>query len=578
VKITPLGKAVLVAAFFGAAGFGAFKMGYLTPEKTQASSVPPKIADFGSNAPSQAGYSQVNLQPVSSSSYTPKLMTIPWNATIGLMYANGAATTQPGSPMANHGVNLNIVREDDYSKMLAEMLAFASEVAKGNNQPSQGAALAIIMGDGYPAFIAGAQEQFGKLGQQLEVFHVVGYSRGEDKCMLPAEVKANPQLAKGSLIGAVLRDGDWNICVKWASDNGIRINPDEKTYDPDAMNFVAVDSFTQADEKLIAGYCEERKVTTGGKKRVCQNGTATWTPGDVTVARKKGGVVAVASTRDYIYQMPAIVIGNKQWLANNSAWVENFILASSEGGEAVRNSQQALVKGGAVMAAVNKEESADYWAKYYGGVTEKDSTGQLVQLGGSIANTLSDTAYLFGLSGGDNIYKRVYGEFGKITKYYYPTLLPEVIPYDKVVNTRYLQSVVSKAQSMPAPTVPTFNASVNGNLVSKKAYLIEFETGKASFTPAATSQLNDLLNSVAVTGLAVQIDGHTDNVGSQETNIALSKRRADAVKNWLMLNSSTITDQRVRTRAYGDMNPVADNRSSDGRARNRRVEVTLSAQ
>ena len=55
----------------------------------------------------------------------------------------------------------------------------------------------------------------------IDVVGALGYSRGEDKCMLPAEVATDPQKARGSLIGAVLRDGDWNICIKYASDNKI---------------------------------------------------------------------------------------------------------------------------------------------------------------------------------------------------------------------------------------------------------------------------------------------------------------------------------------------------------------------
>ena len=170
--------------------------------------------------------------------------------------------------MARHGVHLALERQDDYSQMVAEQALFAQEVANGVARPAKGAAFVVIMGDALPGYAASAKAALDKLGQQIEVVGALGYSRGEDKCMLPAEVVADPQKARGSLIGAVLRDGDWNICIKYAADNKIPVNADPKTYDPDAMNFVSVGAFTEADEKLIAaskGACETRPVVSAGK-------------------------------------------------------------------------------------------------------------------------------------------------------------------------------------------------------------------------------------------------------------------------------------------------------------------------
>jgi outer membrane protein OmpA-like peptidoglycan-associated protein len=278
-----------------------------------------------------------------------------------------------------------------------------------------------------------------------------------------------------------------------------------------------------------------------------------------------------------MWQMPAVVIGNKQWMEQNRSWVENFLAAAFEGGEQVRSSDVALMKAAAVAARVYKEENAEYWARYYKGVQETDATGQLVSLGGSIANGVADNAYLFGLNGNDNLYKRVYNVYGGIAKSYYPKLLPALVPYEQVVNTTYLQGVIAKTSSMPAPAVPTFRSDVaTPNVVAKRSYSIEFDTGKATFTGSAMQQLDQVLNAAAVTGLYVQINGHTDNVGNPDSNLELSKRRAEAVKRWLIENSTTMNAQRVRTRAYGDTMPIDDNRSAAGRAHNRRVEVILS--
>lgn len=594
---TPL-KLLIVTLIVGGVGAALImgsERGYFSKAVQQESSVPPKV-DIGA-APAQnmpvatvqpSAPTEIKTAAVNTTG-TVKLLTIPWNATMSLHAANGGPSTAAGSIMAKHGIKLNVERQDDYSQMQAEQLAFAQEVAKGVAMPTQGAAFAVIMGDGYAPYAAGLKENMDKIGQKFEVIGALGYSRGEDKCMMTPDVKINPQKARGALVGAVLRDGDWNICVKWAGDNGIPINPDEKTYDPDAMNFIAVSAFTEADEKYITGYCEDRPVvkngkTTGQKARVCANGTATWTPGDVKVAKDKGGLVAVASTKEYMWQMPSIVIGNKQWMSQNRAWVENFLAAAFEGAELIKPdgvniNESALLKAAAAAAQVYKEGDANYWATYYKGVVENDKTGMPVSLGGSTSNNLADNLHLFGVGKNtDNIYKRVYTVFGDIAKRYYPNLVPSYPKYDTVVNTTYLESLAAKSTAMRQADTPVYNAGTVSvtNVVSKKGYNIEFETGKATFTPAAMTVLDDLLNQISVSGLNVQINGHTDNVGSPELNMTLSKRRADAVKAWLEANApATMTSGRIKTRAYGDTLPVADNKGADGRAKNRRVEIVL---
>jgi len=79
-----------------------------------------------------------------------------------------------------------------------------------------------------------------------------------------AEVKSNPQAAKGMLVEGVLRDGDWNIAQKWEGDNGIKNNPDEKTWDPDAVNWLNASDYNVAAADYVAGKCDDRKVVKDG--------------------------------------------------------------------------------------------------------------------------------------------------------------------------------------------------------------------------------------------------------------------------------------------------------------------------
>ena len=80
------------------------------------------------------------------------------------------------------------------------------------------------MGDGAGAFLAALNtqltESFGP-EYRAEIVGSCGYSRGEDKFMGPPEWKKTPASAKGGVIAGVLRDGDWNLAMRWMSENGL---------------------------------------------------------------------------------------------------------------------------------------------------------------------------------------------------------------------------------------------------------------------------------------------------------------------------------------------------------------------
>ena len=115
------------------------------------------------------------------------------------------------------------------------------------------------------------------------------------------------------------------------------------------------------------------------------------------------------------------------------------------------------------------------------------------------------------------------------------------------------------------------------NVISRKAWHINFDTGKATISPSARKDMDQLLRDLLVAGgTAVEVHGHTDNVGNIDANQKLSEERAFAVKTWLeQQSSSNFPAGRVRVFAHGSTNPVAPNSTPDGRAQNRRVEIVL---
>ena len=101
-----------------------------------------------------------------------------------------------------------------------------------------------------------------------------------------------------------------------------------------------------------------------------------------------------------------------------------------------------------------------------------------------------------------------------------------------------------------------------------------FDFDKAVVKPEGKARLDDLVGKIRDVTLEVVIAvGHTDSIGTEKYNQGLSVRRADAVKAYLV--SKGIEANRIYTEGKGESQPIADNRTREGRAKNRRVEVEV---
>ncbi len=103
---------------------------------------------------------------------------------------------------------------------------------------------------------------------------------------------------------------------------------------------------------------------------------------------------------------------------------------------------------------------------------------------------------------------------------------------------------------------------------------IRFRTGSAAIDPATYPALDSLARFLKASGARVEIAGHTDNRGNASANRILSQRRADSVKRHL-ISRLHIPASQISAKGYGHQLPKADNFTAEGRAQNRRVEVTV---
>jgi outer membrane protein OmpA-like peptidoglycan-associated protein len=450
------------------------------------------------------------------------------------------------------------------------------------------------MGDGAPGFLAGLQGQLDELGLHAKIIGATGRSLGEDKCMGKPEWADNPQSAKGGIIAAVPRDGDQNVCFLWAKNNNLKINPDGKTWDAEAINFFETDSFNAADTAFISGICEDRRVVKDGKatgetKNVCVEGTATWTPGDVNVYEKLQAmnspkqIVPLLSTRENGTQMFAVIITIDEWAMSHPNTVSNFLQAALNGSAIVANDKAELYKAAGWSAQVWGEKDADYWSTYYYGklVTTPNSGGRQVYLGGSQALGLESNLQYF-TPAGSSVYDRVYQSFGTLYQKLYPDLLPK-LPKD-IINPFFLQRIASAAGTSADGGAVFGQFSGNENRqVAGRTYAIQFAQGSATILPSSFGELNELLDSVnSGSNLVVSVEGHTSSEGDDGANQALSEARAQAVRNWLIQNAPLASRKdvtgRVKAIGFGEKQLIKGPSGAEDMAASRRVEARMLSQ
>ncbi len=512
-----------------------------------------------------------------------KYLGMAWNAQAPIAYANGGSRTTKGSLMDQAGINFEFVRQDSYDKMKEGLLDFAASY-KNNPNTTEGAQLVAIMGDGLATFAPDLNNKLKQIDPSygLKGFYVPGFSYGEDKFIGPFMWRITPDSAKGGTCVVYPKDGDHNIAIKWASDNGIAVNPDFTTYDPNALNFTSADDFLDAARKFQNknSYTIERDEVVNGKKtgRTVKkqiDAVATWTPADVDIFTKMSDdIVTLLSTRENSQQMPCLMIGLNKHLEANRGAVEKMIYAISQGGDQVKSFDAALTKASEIQADIYQAENAEYWKKYFIGVSYKTQQGRTVLLGGSRAANLADNAETFGLlPGTPNRYADVYNLFAGFMSKLYPQDLPEVVDVNTLVDLSFLRSVYEQHKSnLTSPDKADISAGEIVEEFGRKDYSIEFNSGSSEFTATGLKTLEDLYLSLSVSDMKIQISGHTDSDGEEGSNMELSQRRADAVKYWL-IRKKINPERFTSVIGYGEAQPKADNSTVAGKAKNRRVEI-----
>jgi OOP family OmpA-OmpF porin len=515
-----------------------------------------------------------------------------WNAQSGIIVSNGGPKTTKGSLMEKNGVNLEIIRQDWLSELRNMQMKFIEEFDRGEAYPSSNkSAFAIMMmGDGAPFYISSMQkslnEKYGKDKYHVQVMGVVGMSNGEDKLIGPPNWKSDPKSMKGSVISAVLGDGDWVTTINYCFANGLKVNPDPATYDADAVNIYPSenDDYIKSAEELIksqtTGWTVSLKEVVNGKltgktvnKKI--DGCATWTPGDKTVFDKLSGFVDIVSTKEFNNQMPTVVIGVKEWAEKNPEIVSNILKSSLTASNQMKNYEDWKVRASKAVADTYQMETPEYWYKMFKGQQETKN-GLTYNMGGSKVFNYADVMQYFGLTDGVNRYKSVYnqvsGYLTELNPFGFNENVGAVVPYDEAVNLFFLKNI-NDIESTSADKADYSNQATQ--VIASGEWKINFNTGSAEISNSSSKEVEKIYNLlVQAENTKITVVGHTDNVGNADSNLVLSKNRAQAVVNYL--KQKGIPENRFQmVDGKGQNNPVADNNTASGKALNRRVVITF---
>lgn len=515
-----------------------------------------------------------------------------WNGNAGMIVANGGPRTTEGSLMEAAGVNLEIVRQDMVGGLRDMQIKFVEEFASGVAYPkSDKSAFAVsIMGDGVPFYITTTQksldEKFGKGKYHVQVLGAYGLSYGEDKVIGPRIWKDNPQSMKGCVISSVIGDGDWVVACNYAAANKININPDPTTWDANAINFVPSqdDDYINSVKELIksqkTGYTVPLKEVVNGKltgKTVNHkiDGATTWTPGDKMAFDALSGFTDIVSTKEFVNQMATTLVGVKEWALQHDKEVIAILKQTFVASNQMKQYDEWAVRASEAVQKTYNFETPKYWYDMFKGQTgTKD--GLDYNVGGSRVFNYADAMQYYGISDGKNRYKAVYEQVSSYLTDLNPCGFNEsnpegVVPYDDAVNLYFLTS----ANVNDKGSVQKINYSeTKTSVLANGKWNINFETGSATIS-GSTKDLETIYNLLTqAEETKLKVIGYTDNVGNPASNVTLSNGRAQSVVAYL--KGRGISGDRFQVvDGKGDANPVADNSTASGKAKNRRVEITL---
>lgn len=287
------------------------------------------------------------------------------------------------------------------------------------------------------------------------------------------------------------------------------------------------------------------------------------------------GFTDIISTREFNNQMATTVIAVKEWSVKHPEIVSNILKSALTASNQMKQYDEWRVRASEAVAKTYDLETPKYWYDMFKG-QKGSKNGIDYNMGGSRVFNYADVMQYYGITDGTNRYKAVYNQvssyLNELNPFGFNESVKRIVPYDEAVNLYFIKNI----NDIDAGSAykPDYTKEAEEVLASGE-WNINFDTGSANISGSSANTLETIYNLlIQAEDTKLRLEGHTDDTGSAESNYDLSQRRAQSVVNFL--RSKGIPQSRFQSViGKGEDEPIETNTTSSGRAKNRRVVITL---
>ncbi len=448
-----------------------------------------------------------------------------WPGHMALLVGAGGLKTQPGSIAAAEGLDLEIVFiEDAPTKNKALQTGEVDFVWQTVDE------LPISLGSYRAANV------------EVRAFLQIDWSRGGDACVASKEVQQVEQVA-GRKSAMLMFSPDHTVFEFMITNS--RLTPEQVAEVRRSTQF-SMDDFTFG-----------RTLFAQGKVDVA----CLWEP-DVTLAlESRPGAHRLFSTADATELVADVLLAQKTFLDTRPEIAEKLARVWFRAVERANLDRASAARLISTEASRFRDElgfdrtlKALEWAKW---------------------TTLPDNVRFFGIDGSRPAFDRVYNQADSIWINYPQAEIKDRFAPAMLRDDRAVRKVWDAAGKPASKPAEAFDSGIarTGAALFVKPVSINFKSGSSELTPESLAVVNQqILPQLEIAGgMYARVEGNTDGVGEPQSNQALSERRAWAILEYLV--SRGVPRERLVARGNGSANPVASNRTPDGRSQNRRTDV-----
>ena len=295
-----------------------------------------------------------------------------------------------------------------------------------------------------------------------------------------------------------------------------------------------------------------------------------WSPDDILSLKAVPGSRILESTRSAAYIIADVFMAKREWLKDNEETVQNIYEGWMKGAAEINSNPAALKKAASILAREFTER----------GTALTDAEAEEM-IGNVRLTTHGDNLNFFGMNSeykgvtGNDLYTEMANKYTDLK--YIEERVPNwrLIAYPKFVNSANLAGPEHNAEGVKAFTQATEQEKTKEAIATKRVS-INFRTGEFQLDENAKYIIDREFVPIAKAfgNARIRVEGNTDNTGNYNSNMALSKKRAQSVVNYLV-SQYNMPRNRFIVVGNGPDNPVANNTSDRGRAQNRRTDFEL---